>query len=84
MSRSYRKYYGLNHTWSDTKQGKAAKKISHRRTRAKAKASEDGVELRTVENTMEDYFLKYSMSVIIDRAVFISRNSRATLPAFAA
>lgn len=45
MSRSYRKYFGLNHTWSDTKQGKAAKKISHRRTRAKAKASEDGVEL---------------------------------------
>ena len=29
----------------------------------------DGVELRTVENTMEDYFLRYSMSVIIDRAL---------------
>lgn len=28
-----------------------------------------GVELRTVEKTMEDYFLRYSMSVIIDRAL---------------
>ena len=45
MSRSYRKYKGLNHTWSDTKQGKAAKKLSHRQIRAKAKASEDGIEL---------------------------------------
>ena len=30
---------------------------------------EDGIELRTVENTMEDYFLRYSMSVIVDRAL---------------
>lgn len=45
MTRSYRKYKGLNHTWSVTKQGKAAKKLSHRQIRAKAKASEDGVEL---------------------------------------
>ena len=30
---------------------------------------EKGLELRTVENTMEDYFLRYSMSVIIDRAL---------------
>ena len=29
----------------------------------------DGVEKRTVENTMEEYFLRYSMSVIIDRAL---------------
>ena len=29
----------------------------------------DGIEQRAVENTMEDYFLKYSMSVIIDRAL---------------
>ena len=29
----------------------------------------DGVELRTVESTMENYFLRYSMSVIIDRAL---------------
>ena len=29
----------------------------------------DGVEIKPVENTMEDYFLKYSMSVIIDRAL---------------
>ncbi|MBQ3326016.1 DNA gyrase subunit A [Candidatus Saccharibacteria bacterium] len=29
----------------------------------------DGIEIRTVENTMEDYFLRYSMSVIIDRAL---------------
>ena len=29
----------------------------------------DGIERRAVENTMEDYFLKYSMSVIIDRAL---------------
>lgn len=45
MSRSYRKYKGLNHTWSDTKQGKVSKKLSHRQIRAKAKASEDGIEL---------------------------------------
>lgn len=30
---------------------------------------QDGIEIRTVENTMEDYFLRYSMSVIIDRAL---------------
>jgi DNA gyrase subunit A len=29
----------------------------------------DGVEVRTVENVMEDNFLRYSMSVIIDRAL---------------
>lgn len=29
----------------------------------------DGLELRTVENVMEDSFLRYSMSVIIDRAL---------------
>ena len=30
---------------------------------------EKGVEVRTVEKTMEDYFLRYSMSVIVDRAL---------------
>ena len=30
---------------------------------------ETGIELRTVENTMEDYFLRYSLSVIVDRAL---------------
>ena len=30
---------------------------------------EKGIELQTVENTMEDYFLRYSMSVIVDRAL---------------
>jgi DNA gyrase subunit A len=29
----------------------------------------DGVEFRTVENVMEDSFLRYSMSVIVDRAL---------------
>ena len=29
----------------------------------------DGIERRAVESTMEDYFLRYSMSVIIDRAL---------------
>ena len=29
----------------------------------------DGIENRAVEGTMEEYFLKYSMSVIIDRAL---------------
>ena len=29
----------------------------------------EGLELKPVESTMEDYFLKYSMSVIIDRAL---------------
>lgn len=33
------------------------------------KMAEDGVEIRTVENTMEDYFLRYSLSVIVDRAL---------------
>ena len=32
-------------------------------------SNEKGIEIRTVENTMEDYFLRYSMSVIIDRAL---------------
>ena len=31
--------------------------------------AEDCIELRTVENTMEDYFLRYSLSVIVDRAL---------------
>ncbi|MBR0430973.1 DNA gyrase subunit A [Candidatus Saccharibacteria bacterium] len=31
--------------------------------------TETGIELRTVENTMEDYFLRYSLSVIVDRAL---------------
>lgn len=43
MSRSYRKYRGLLHTESDTKQGKEWKKIQTRNTRAKAKQSEDGI-----------------------------------------
>ena len=30
---------------------------------------QDGLELKPVENTMEDYFLRYSMSVIVDRAL---------------
>ena len=29
----------------------------------------EGIEIKPVEHTMEDYFLKYSMSVIIDRAL---------------
>ena len=33
------------------------------------RVDEDGVELQTVENVMEDSFLRYSMSVIIDRAL---------------
>ena len=45
MSRSYRKYHGLNHTQSDTKRGKAWKKLDRKRARARAKVSEDGVEL---------------------------------------
>ena len=32
-------------------------------------SSSTGIEIKPVENTMEDYFLKYSMSVIIDRAL---------------
>lgn len=30
---------------------------------------EKGIEFKTVENMMEDYFLRYSMSVIVDRAL---------------
>ncbi len=30
---------------------------------------QDGLEITPVENTMEDYFLRYSMSVIVDRAL---------------
>ena len=29
----------------------------------------DGIEVKPVERTMEDYFLRYSMSVIVDRAL---------------
>ena len=29
----------------------------------------DGIEIKPVEHTMEDYFLRYSMSVIVDRAL---------------
>ena len=32
-------------------------------------AIQDGIEIKPVERTMEDYFLRYSMSVIIDRAL---------------
>ena len=32
-------------------------------------SSVEGIEIKPVEHTMEDYFLKYSMSVIIDRAL---------------
>ena len=35
----------------------------------KAHLAEDGVEELTVENVMEDSFLRYSMSVLIDRAL---------------
>ena len=34
-----------------------------------ARRAEDGIEELTVENVMEDSFLRYSMSVIIDRAL---------------
>ena len=34
-----------------------------------AKRGEDGIEELTVENVMEDSFLRYSMSVLIDRAL---------------
>ena len=30
---------------------------------------QDGIEVKPVEHTMEDYFLRYSMSVIVDRAL---------------
>lgn len=33
------------------------------------KKIEQGIELQTVERTMEDYFLRYSLSVIVDRAL---------------
>ena len=32
-------------------------------------APSDGIEIKPVEHTMEDYFLRYSMSVIVDRAL---------------
>ena len=45
MSRSYRKYKGLNHTCSDMKFEKSMKVKRRKRLRSKAKVSEDGVEL---------------------------------------
>ena len=36
---------------------------------SEAPVVQDGLELKPVENTMEDYFLRYSMSVIVDRAL---------------
>lgn len=41
MSRSYRKYHGLNHTQSGTKRGKAWKKIWKQQDRARMKAMDD-------------------------------------------
>lgn len=38
-------------------------------TDAEVVSTADGIENRAVEGTMEEYFLKYSMSVIIDRAL---------------
>ena len=32
-------------------------------------SAQDGIEIKPVEHTMEDYFLRYSMSVIVDRAL---------------
>ncbi len=34
-----------------------------------SETSSDGIEVKPVEHTMEDYFLRYSMSVIVDRAL---------------
>ncbi len=34
-----------------------------------SETSFDGIEVKPVEHTMEDYFLRYSMSVIVDRAL---------------
>ena len=45
MSRSYRKYKGLSHTCSDMRFQKSMKVKRRRGLRAKAKVSEDGVEL---------------------------------------
>lgn len=41
MSRSYRKYKGLGHNMSHSKQGKAWKKIWTQQDRARAKAMDD-------------------------------------------
>ena len=46
----------------DHKLGRTASSVSE-------EGGSDGIELKPVEHTMEDYFLKYSMSVIIDRAL---------------
>lgn len=38
-------------------------------TEAEVVENTTGIEYRTLENVMEDSFLKYSMSVIVDRAL---------------
>ena len=39
---------------------------------SEAPVIQDGIEVKPVEHTMEDYFLRYSMSVIVDRATQMS------------
>ena len=45
-----------------------------------SETSSDGIEVKPVEHTMEDYFLRYSMSVIVDRAyqMFATVGNRLT------
>ena len=52
----------------DRKLGRTASSVSEGDS-SEGNTIENGIELRTVENTMEDYFLRYSLSVIVDRAL---------------
>ncbi|MBR3256462.1 DNA gyrase subunit A [Candidatus Saccharibacteria bacterium] len=52
----------------DHKLGQTASSVSEEGV-SEAPVVQDGLELKPVENTMEDYFLRYSMSVIVDRAL---------------
>ena len=56
-------------TPEDHKLGRAASSVSEGDNSDGQATVESGIELRTVENTMEDYFLRYSLSVIVDRAL---------------
>ena len=50
----------------DRKLGRAPSSVSGEDA---SESYKDGIEIKPVEHTMEDYFLRYSMSVIVDRAL---------------
>ena len=53
----------------DRKLGRAPLSVSEEDSADVSGEVSEGIEIKPVESTMEDYFLRYSMSVIVDRAL---------------